>query len=122
MHLKDRPTYFTKEGAVKAVYYSVDARQLADAGWVLADELNEEARKEEELALEEELDIEDELITEEAQPEVEEEKTDEVDRSKLEGMTKSELIEFASQNNIEIDPYGLKSEVLDACIKYLENA
>lgn len=100
MHLDKRPTYFVKNGVRKPVYYSVDARQLAEAGWVPEGSAQVESIK----------------VAGGAEPAVEVEEFElesESEAVDLAGMTKSELTEFAKKQNIEVDVYALKSTILE---------
>jgi hypothetical protein len=103
MHLKERPTYFVKNGVRKPVYYSVDARQLIENGWEEEGKSKPKA-KQPEPVIEEKVEL---LPYEPAKEEIQETSLDE--------MTKAELVEYAEENEIEIDPYSLKSVILEAC-------
>jgi len=115
MHLKNRPTYFTKDGIRKPVYYTVDARQLVEDGWVEEGvvEMKAPAKVEAtpviaatpEAASVVRYFVESEIT---AEPETE------VD---LGGMTRAELVQFAEANDVEFKSYGSKAEILEACTK-----
>lgn len=101
MHLKNRPTYFIKNGVRKPVYYSVDARQLVDNGWVeeggfVAPEPTKVAS----------------TATSEPEEEVAPELVVQVN---FDDMTRAELIQFAEANDVEFKSYASKSEILEAC-------
>lgn len=102
MHLAKRPTYFVKNGIRKAVYYTVDARQLAETGWV------PEGGEPESVKVDK---IPVQVTTPEPQPETE--VKPEASAIDLTAMTKVELVGFAKEQNIEIDPYALKSTILE---------
>lgn len=115
MHLKNRPTYFVKNGIRKPVYYSVDARQLIENGWV-----------------EEGTSVAPEPIKvtgvpipitspEPAKVEVEAETAPESEaEADLDAMTRAELVQFAEANGIEFKSYASKSEILEACKESLD--
>lgn len=105
MHLEKRPTYFVKNGVRKPVYYTVDARQLAEAGWV-----PEENKPNPIKPIDEPVAVAiNEPIDKQQEPDSESEES----AAKLSDMTKVELVEFAKERNIQIDPYALKSTVLE---------
>lgn len=105
MHLKNRPTYFVKNGIRKPVYYSVDARQLIDNGWIEeGSSVTPEPAKEASVTMPE--------PKEEAAPEP-------VAEVNLEDMTRAELVKFAEANDVEFKSYGTKSEILEACSKLI---
>ncbi len=110
MHLKNRPTYFTKDGIRKPVYYTVDARQLVEDGWVEEGVVEAKAPAKIEATP---------VITTTPEPtstesEVAPEPKTEVD---LGGMTRAELVQFAEANDVEFKSYGSKAEILEACTK-----
>jgi hypothetical protein len=123
MHLKNRPVYFVKDGNRRAVYYSVDARELAEGGW----------------------EIEQSIPTPTAPPEVKlaqlksdqgptgvsgipgptgimvEEPVIEPTEPDLDGMTRAELIEFAEANDIEFKSNAPKADILEACKEFADD-
>lgn len=106
MHLDKRPTYFVKNGVRKPVYYSVDARQLAEAGWVPEGSAQAESVKVTGVPIP--------ITSPEPVVEAEESESEpEPEAIDLASMTKFELTEFAKQQSIEIDPYALKSTILE---------
>jgi hypothetical protein len=114
MHLKKYPTYFVKNGARKAVYYTVDARQLSERGWT------EESVKPAEpvkvtgvpipITKPEPVAAKPEPV--EVAPEVEEDVN-------LDEMTRAELVVFAEKNDIEFKSYAPKAEILEACKEFV---
>ena len=108
MHLKNRPTYFVKDGKRKAVFYTVYARELTEAGWVPEQEASVVAVQEVEATKEPEP-AKVEAPIEEPAP------TEEATTVNLDDMTRAELVEFAEANNIEFKSYASKSDILEAC-------
>jgi hypothetical protein len=116
MHLKDCPTYFTKDGKRKAVYHTVVARELTEAGWVaeeppvtLVEKLKGLRRLTEEKAPKEPAPVSTE------EPVVQPAPIEEGTSASLDNMTRAELIEFAGVNGVEIKSNALKAEILEAC-------
>ncbi len=110
MHLKNRPTYFTKNGIRKPVYYSVDARQLVENGWIR----EQVAEAKTPVVVEAAAVAAAPPETEKIEPETTSQSTKEVDFG---GMTRAELIRFAEENNLEFKSYGSKAEILEVCMK-----
>lgn len=108
MHLKNRPTYFVKDGKRKAVFYTVNARELTEAGWVPEEEAPVVAVQEVEVTKETEPVKVEEPIVEPAP-------TEEAATANLDDMTRAELVEFAEANNIEFKSYASKADILEAC-------
>jgi predicted transcriptional regulator len=107
MHLQKRPTYFVKNGVRKPVYYSVDARQLNEQGWVSEDQEPCEVKKNEP--------VKQETVQAPVEQVVEPIEMTESTEEELDDMTKTELIDYAKEHNIDVDPYALKSVILEAC-------
>lgn len=108
MHLKKYPTYFVKDGIRKAVYYTVDARQLSERGWI------EESVKSAEPVKVTGVPI---PITKPEPIEVAPEVEEDVD---LDEMTRAELMTFAEKNDIEFKSYASKAEILEACKEFVD--
>jgi hypothetical protein len=109
MHLKNRPTYFVKDGNRRAVYYSVDARELAGAGWLVEQEavVTPATAK----------------VVQPKQVQVEAPVVEPVDASEpdLDGMTRAELVEFAEANDIEFKSNAPKADILEACKEFVDD-
>ena len=112
MHLKNRPVYFVKDGNRRAVYYSVDARELTEAGWTVEQDA-----------------VVAPLEAEETQPElaqvevpvaepVEATESAEAVKPNLDSMTRAELVEFADANDIEFKSNAPKADILEACKEF----
>ena len=111
MHLKKCPTFFVKNGVRKRVYYSVDARQMIENGWV-EDKIMAEAAP----AKAADIPV---AIADPKPAEIETEVAPELEASPdLDSMTRAELIQFAEANGIEFKSYASKSEILEACKGY----
>lgn len=90
MYLPQRPTYYVKDGNRRAVYYTVDARQLSEKGWVVEGKQIQEP-------------ITEEVATEEPIAEPED----------INNMTKAELVDYAKRNNISIDTWASKAVIFE---------
>jgi hypothetical protein len=113
MHLKNRPTYFVKNGVRKPVYYTVDARQLIENGWT-----EEGGSAAPEPVKVTGIPI---PITSPEPVKVEENKTTESKTEvDLDGMTRAELVEFAESNDIEFKSYASKADILEACKEFVD--
>jgi hypothetical protein len=126
MHLKNRPVYFVKDGNRRAVYYSVDARELAQDGWVIEQSTPTPTVPPEANLVQPKPDqeptgvadiqgstgiIAEESVIEPAEP-VEPD---------LNGMTRAELMEFAEANGIEFKSNAPKADILEACKEFVDD-
>lgn len=109
MHLKNRPVYFVKDGDRRAVYYSVDARELTEAGWVIEQDVVAVAPKAKV--------VQPKPVNVEA-PVTEPAEAAEPD---LDGMTRAELVEFAEANDIEFKSNAPKADILEACKEFTDD-
>lgn len=109
MYLDKLPTYFIKGERRKAVYHTVLARELIEAGWQVegATQVESAAPQVEHVVIEI-----DDPEPDQAASETEEEPESVVD---LDSMTKAELSKFAEDNGIEIKAYMTKSELINLC-------
>ena len=112
MHLKNRPTYFAKDGVRKPVYYTVDARQLLEDGWTEEGATKTKAPAKVEVAEAAAASPEPAI----AEPEI---VTGPEPEAILDGMTRAELVQFAEANGVEFKSYGSKAEILEACTKMI---
>ncbi len=111
MHLKNRPVYFVKDGNRRAVYYTVDARELAADGWEIEQPAPAPAPvPEPEMAQVEPVEV--------GAPVTELVDAPELD---LDGMTRAELIEFAEANGIEFKSNASKADILEACKEFVDD-
>ena len=112
MHLQNRPTYFVKDGNRRAVYYSVDARELAEAGWTVEQVVvaTPEAVKTTKAAPVK-VELQESKVAE----------TVESDEPDLDGMTRAELVEFAEANEIEFKSNASKADILEACKEFTDD-
>lgn len=104
MYLRNAPVSFVKDGERRLVYHTVEADELFDAGWSVEDKVDVSQKAESEPELESGPDTEDEL-----EPEQENDLID---------MTKNQLIEYASDNGIAVNPYSNKTDILAACLQF----
>ena len=109
MHLKNRPVYFVKDGNRRAAYYSVDARELTEAGWVIEQDAAAAPQKAEV--------VQPKPVQIEV-PVVEPAEASEAD---LDGMTRAELVEFAEANDIEFKSNAPKADILEACKEFADD-
>lgn len=106
MYLKNAPVYFVRGNARRAVYHSVTADELTALGWTKEGEKAPVVQEEKQpIAVSEP----------EAAPEPEAEAEPE---QALVDMTKNELIEYAANNGVVINPYSAKAEILAACLEH----
>lgn len=109
MYLRNAPVAFVKDGERRLVYHTVAADELIELGWSLED-TDAVASETEAVEAEAGSDPDPEPETE---PEPEPQKgIDIVD------MTKNQLIEYAAANDIAINPYANKTEILSACLEF----
>lgn len=122
MHLPGYPRYYVKGDQRRAVYYTADARELLQAGWLPEEKTAKpESPEPEEIDLEEEIDGETEAGIEVETDEIiapcltskdtEEEPID------FESMTKVELMEYAVKHGSKLQPAMAKAEMVEACKK-----
>ena len=109
-HLKKLPTYFVKEGERRrAAYYTIQARELRDAGYVEEGEKAVAAKPIERLP---------EIVNEVgAEPYDSTESLTEPMAAKgdLDSMTKAELLDWALEQGHDLPNNDLKSAILAAC-------
>ena len=104
MYLKKRPTIFRKDGQIREVFHSVTADELTKAGWVIE---GEEEPMEDEPEVTEEPDPDPEERAAIQSVEMEEEL-----EAKLKVMVKAELISFAEQYGVSVDPHATKAVII----------
>jgi hypothetical protein len=114
MYIRNAPVEFRKDGETRFVYYTVEADELIDQGWVCM--LTQEERIAEQ--------TEDDFVPIESKEEQVVPAEDvavntDSDGSKLVEMTKNQLIEYASENGVTINPYSTKAEILSVCMESL---
>jgi hypothetical protein len=99
MHLRPYPQAYVKGDERRLVYYTVEARELRENGWVResGDEPEAPATVE---AAEEKAEFEPEPV---------------VGDPDFEAMTKRELLQYAADNGIDLPDNALKAELIEAC-------
>jgi hypothetical protein len=110
MYLDKLPTYFIKGERRKAVYHTVLARELTEAGW----QIEGSAQVESAAPQLEYVTIEIDDSEPEAAVEAEEEPEPSID---FDSMTKAELSKFAEDNGVEIKTYMNKSDLVNLCLE-----
>jgi hypothetical protein len=100
MHLRNRPVYYCKDGQRTPVYYTVDARDLENQGWVREEAEAPAAEPEfEKVTLE---------VKVPAEPEAEE-------SPDFELMTRADLLKYAEERGVDLRNNASKAELLEAC-------
>jgi hypothetical protein len=112
MYIPGAPVYFTKGDKRKAVYHSVLARELLAKGWAQEGVIApvEEAATQPEAAAEPESEVQPEPAAE-SEPESDPEPVGLLD------MTKNQLIAYAAEQSIAINPYATKAEILTVILE-----
>lgn len=108
-HLKKLPTYFVKDGQRRGAFYTIQARELCEAGWVEEGEKAEVAKPLERLP---------EIVNEVgAEPYDSTESLTEplAEKDDLDSMTKAELLDWALDKGHDLPNNDLKAEILAAC-------
>jgi len=108
-HLKKLPTYFVKGDKRRAAYYTIQARELRDRGYVEEGEKAQAAKPIERLP---------EIVNEVgAEPFDSTESLTEplADNEDLDSMTKAELLDYAMDRGVDLPNNDLKSQILSAC-------
>lgn len=107
MHLRDFPHTYTKAGeAPRQVYYTVEARELREDGWVRDEKAAPEPDP-----------VEDEVQAPGGEDEDEDEDTSEpiVGDIDFEAMTKRQLLEYAKDRGVDLPDNALKAELIESC-------
>lgn len=109
MHLKKLPTYFVKDGVRRAAYYTIQARELRAAGYVVEGE-QIEVRKP--------IEKQPEIVVEAggtAYDSVDSLQEPQAEEGDLDGMTKAELLDWALDKGHDLPNNDKKAEILEAC-------
>ena len=113
-HLKKMPTYFVKGDERRAAYYTIDARELIEAGFV-----EEGAEPGKKIEAHEPKPVPETLVEVGIDAFDTESIKDEGSEDNLEEMTKAELLEFAMERGVDLKNNLPKSEILKACRELL---
>lgn len=108
-HLKKLPTYFVKGDKRRAAYYTIQARELRERGYVEEGEKAVAAKPIERLP---------EIVNEVgAEPYDSTESLTEpmAEKEDLDSMTKAELLDYAMDHGVDLPNNDLKAEILAAC-------
>jgi hypothetical protein len=111
-HLKKMPTYFVKGEERRAVYYTIDARELIEAGFV-----EEGAEPGKKIEAHEPKPVPETLVEAGIDAFDTEAVKDEGSESDLEEMTKAELLEFAMERGVDLPNNDRKADILAECRK-----
>lgn len=109
MYVRGFPKYYVKDGKRRAVYYSVEARDLTALGWV-PEETTKKAKEAKPIVEKQE--------QEQEAPRVEVDIIDETEvdgTSDLELMTKNELLKYALDRGVDLPNNAPKAQILEAC-------
>jgi NDP-sugar pyrophosphorylase family protein len=111
-HLKKMPTYFVKGEERRAVYYTIDARELIEAGFV-----EEGAEPGKKIEAHKPKPVPETLVEAGIDAFDTEAVKDEGSESDLEEMTKAELLEFAMERGVDLPNNDRKADILAECRK-----
>ncbi|ADF42398.1 endonuclease VII [Synechococcus phage S-CBS2] len=111
-HLKKMPTYFVKGEERRAAYYTVDARELIEAGFV-----EEGAEPGKKIEAHEPKPVPETLVEAGIDAFDTEAVKDEGSETDLEEMTKAELLEFAMERGLDLPNNERKADILAECRK-----
>lgn len=126
MHLRGYPKYFVKGDKRRAVYYTIEATELLQAGWQPEAGHSKPEKpaatpgpeplpepKQELAEVEAEVRVEVEVVEDDPEETPEDEESDEL--PDFEFMTKAELIQYAAERGIELKLALTKAELIEAC-------
>lgn len=116
MHLRTLPTWFIKGADRRAAYYTIQARELRAAGYI-----EEEEKAEVRVPIEKQPEIIVEAGTT-AYDSTDALQEPLVEEGDLDGMTKSELLDYAMDQGHDLKNALLKSEILSLCKEIKKNA
>ena len=108
-YLKKLPTWFVKGDSRRAAYYTIQARELSEAGYVSEDE-KVEVRKP--------IERQPEIVVEAggtAYDSTDSLQEPQAEESDLDGMTKAELLDWAMDNDQDLKNSLPKAEILSLC-------
>lgn len=108
-HLKELPTWFVKDGVRRAAYYTIQARELEEAGYI------EEGKK---AQVRKPIEKQPEILVEAggtAYDSIDSLQEPQAEEDDLDGMTKAELLDWALDQGVDLKNALPKAEVLAAC-------
>lgn len=108
-YLKKLPTWFVKGESRRAAYYTIQARELEDAGWTPEGE-KPEVRKP--IERQPEIVVEAGGTAYDSTDSLQEPQAEEGD---LDGMTKAELLDWAMDQGHDLKSSSPKAEILSLC-------
>ena len=107
-HLKKRPTWFVKDGQRRGAFYTIQAREWPEQGWVEG----EKAEVREPIEKQPEIVVEAGTTAYDSTSALQEPQAEEDD---LDGMTKAELLDWAEDKGHDLKNSLPKAEILKAC-------
>ena len=110
-HLKNLPTYFVRGGERRTAYYTIQARELREAGFV---EEGAKAETRKPIERQPEIIVEAGTTAYDSTDAVQEPQAEEGD---LDGMTKAELLDWAMDLGHDLKNSLPKAEILGLCKK-----
>ena len=108
-HLKKLPTWFVRDGERRSAFFTIQARELLEAGWV---EEGEKAEKRKPIEKQPEIVVEAGTTAYDSTDALQEPQAEEGD---LDGMTKAELLDWAMDQGHDLKNALPKAEILKAC-------
>lgn len=108
-HLKKLPTWFVRGGERRPAFFTIQARELKEAGWV---EEGEKAVKRKPIEKQPEIVVEAGTTAYDSTDALQEPQAEEGD---LDGMTKAELLDWAMDQGHDLKNALPKAEILKAC-------
>lgn len=106
-HLKKLPTWFVKDDERRGAYYTVQARELRERGYVEEGERAVAAKP---------IELQPEIVNEVgAEPYDSTESLTEPMGESLEEMTKAELLDWALEHGVDLPNNDRKAEIFAAC-------
>ena len=116
MHLKKLPTWFVKGDSRKAAYYTIQARELRDAGYT---EEGEKAEVRKPIERQPEIVVEAGASAYDSTDSIQEPQSD---GETIEEMTKAELLDWAMDQGHDLKNALPKSEIFKLCKEIEETA
>lgn len=108
-HLKKLPTWFVKGDERRGAFFTIQARELLDAGWV---EEGEKAEKKKPIEKQPEIVVEAGTTAYDSTDALQEPQAEE---GNLDSMTKAELLDWAMDQGHDLKNALPKAEILKAC-------
>ena len=110
MHLRSFPHIYTKGDERRLAYYSVEARELREAGWV--HDTGSKPKVKPPSTAEAPTSVETEQVPDAVVAPVEENQAEPID---FDAMTKRELLQYALDRGADLPENALKADLVEAC-------